>query len=618
MIIPALVRLYDRLAAEGDASVAPPGYSRQLISFKVVLNTKGTLHAIEPVFITETRGTTKKVKGQETTERKETRRPEPTIVPGQAKPTGSGINPGFLWDNAAYLLGFKPEDLKPERTKKAFEALRDRHLALRKEIDEPAFDAVCMFLESWKPGDAGSHPELAEIATNFGVFQIRAEEGYVHNRPAIRKWWDEHEVSSQEANDEFGEGSEAAPSLVDGQTQPIARLHEPKIKGVEGAQMAGAMLVSFNQAAFRSYGKDQGANAPVGAKDAFKYCTALNRLTTDKSRRVRLAGDTLVFWSEGAPKAEQSFAEFLDAPAPQTDSDEKARQTYERAGRGLADDRAIEDPLTPFYVLSLSPNNSRLGVRLWLVSTVAEVLARVRAHHDDLAMEPSPPDAPPLTIRRLIAETAPPERGFAAEDRVSPVLAAGVMRAILLGTPYPAALLSGVVARCRVEGLADSQSRNDWKQAQHRRCAIIRACISRAARAKHQPEEVPVSDTPDHPSLAYQLGRLFAVLERVQQNALGQQLNTTIKDRYYGAASGTPASVFPRLLKLTQHHLGRITNPGQRITREKELGSIMDHLERFPRLLALEDQGLFAIGYYHRRQAYFATPPETDTTAANA
>lgn len=605
MIIPALVKLYDRLVDDGDETVAPKGYSRQQISFKIVLNKNGSLHGIEPVFVDVPREIKRKTKGQTVTETKVAQRPAPVLVPGQSKPSGSGLNPCFLWDNAAYMLGFKFDDPKPERTREAFNAFRNKHLALLGEIKDEGFKAVCKFLESWEPSEASAHKELPEMTASFGVFQLRGESGYVHYRPAVRSWWDNQ--ADEQGTDAAGAdaGREKVPSLATGLAQSIARLHEPKIKGVMGAQSSGATIVSFNQGSFTSYGKDQGANAPVGADDAFKYCTALNRLTTDDKHRVRIAGDTFVFWSEAKGRAEQDLASWFAASLDDTVvTDQRLSEFMEsaRAGRPV---KEFGEPSAPFYILGLSPNMARLSVRLWLVSNVGEIVRRLGDHHRVLHVEPVPDRGATLTIRRLVSETAPPANGFPDADRVIPTLAADVMRAILVGTPYPRSLLSGIVARARVEGLADSETRNDFRNAQHRRCAVIRACLTR-----NYQMEVPVSLDPDRLETAYVLGRLFAVLERIQENALGREINRTIKDSYYGSASTSPSSVFPRLLKLTRHHINKIDIPGQRINRERELGAVMDCLSVFPRLHGLEDQGLFAIGYYHQRQSYFTRARE--------
>ena len=252
---------------------------------------------------------------------------------------------------------------------------------------------------------------------------------------------------------------------------------------------------------------------------------------------------------------------------------------------------------------------ARLSVRMWLASTTGAMVQKLTSHFAALAIEPAHGDAASLSIRKLVAETASPKGGFADDDRVAPNLAADVLHAILAGRPYPSALLTGVLRRVQIEGLADKESRKDYRDAQHRRCAIIRACLIR-----NHTLEVPVALDTDRTDPPYLLGRLFAVLERIQENALGD-INRTIKDTYYGSASTTPAAIFPRLIALSRHHLNKIEQRGQRVKREQELGSVIEGLAAFPPTLAPVGQGLFAIGYFHQRQSYFTKQPELQTKA---
>lgn len=108
----------------------------------------------------------------------------------------------------------------------------------------------------------------------------------------------------------------------------------------------------------------------------------------------------------------------------------------------------------------------------------------------------------------------------------------------------------------------------------------------------------------DNTNIGYRLGRLFAVLEKTQEEA-NPGLNATIRDRYYGSASSTPVSVFSTLLKLKNHHLSKMENKGRVTNLEKLYGSILDTIDDFPAVLSLDDQGRFAIGYYHQRQDFF-------------
>lgn len=606
MILQRLVEYYDRLAEDPNGDIAPFGFSRQRVSFEVVLNPNGSLSAFQDARLED---------GGRLV-------PRWMVVPGQAKPPGSGINPGWLWDNAQYMLGFKPEDPNPERTRRAYQAFRDRHLALESEIGDEAFSAVCRFLRQWTPEQAASHPELADLAVAFGVFRLAGKREFVHDRPKVKAHWLSHITAQADAPQ--------APSLISGDVQAIARLHEPKIKGVRGAQSSGATLVAFNDDAYESYGKSQSFNAPVGIEDAFKYCTALNRLTTNRDRQVHLGDTTVVYWSEKATGFEDDLADFFGGPlAIKTDPEDGVTVTHLRAFfdrlRRAATGGAFENGDVPFYVLGLSPNAARVSVRFWLAGTVQRFAERLGRHLADLEIV-GPDAGPPITLRRLVRETARAKNGWPDDSTLSPLLSGALLRSVLGGMPYPSAVLSRVIERIRAEGFAcsdvNSQShRHDWRQAMHRRAAMLKAYLVR-----NEGKEIDVSLNPDGPE-CYQIGRLFAVLERIQTDALGRELNRTIRDGHMSAASATPGTVFPRLLRLTQHHYAKLPTTRaeaaerrvwMKQTAESRVGEICDRIAKFPPHLPLDEQGLFFIGYYHQRQAFFTSTKADNENSLNS
>ncbi len=569
-LLPALVDYYQRLEADPDADVAPFGFSRQKIAFGVVIEPDGSLHAIQDLRRTDS--------GRDV--------PTSMIVPGQSKASGSGINPCFLWDNPAYMLGYRREDPKPERTRQSFEAFRDQHLALRREIDDPAFAAVCRFLEKWKAEDAARIEALAQVGAGFGVFRLRNARSYVHEcRPVLEYWRKQLTAGGSEAE-------LVGMSLVTGQIEPLARLHEPKIKGVAGSQSSGAVIVGFNDDAYESYGKTQSYNAPVGVQDAFRYTTALNRLLAESARRVRIGDATVVFWSDRKTEAEDWFLNILDESA-------EDRATVERVGAFLRAARQgrltedLRDPSAAFYVLGLSPNVSRLNVRFWLVGTVGEFVDRLAQHIADLEMIGSRDDRPPLMIRGLVSEAMPEGTGPSRERQVAQ-MAGELARAVLVGSAYPQVLLAGIVRRVRAD-----------QQMNHRRAAALKACIVRNARLAGRNVEILMSLNKDHPDSAYQMGRLFAAIEKTQEEAL-PGLNKTVRNGYFGTASATPATVFPRLIRLHQHHIEKLEG-GMKVVRERLVQEICSRIDRFPAHLALERQGVFHIGYYHQRQDFFTS-----------
>jgi CRISPR-associated protein Csd1 len=404
-----------------------------------------------------------------------------------------------------------------------------------------------------------------------------------------------------------------------GQEAQIARLH-PSIKGVQGGQSSGASIVSFNLDAFTSYGKEQGANAPVSDVAAFAYTTALNALLsrmrgrTEKGQpiyanRVQVADATTVFWAEADKPAQSAWADSFIAGLfdPRDDADENEVDPHRDRSEGakvrtvldaIARGRPLEDAApeidterTRYFVLGLSPNAARISVRFWHQGTLGELAGRFQQHWRDLQIEPVPWKSAPA-IWALLYEIAAQRKA----ENIPPSLAGEVMRAILTARPYPRSLFTATIMRCRAD-----------RNITGMRAAILKACLIRTEK-----EDVPVSLNRDNANPGYRLGRLFAVLENVQKTAL-PGLNATIRDRFYGAASATPGCVFPMLMRNTSHHLSNIRKgdkPRLAPWFEKEIGEIVLGLDgNFPKTLRLEDQGRFAIGYYQQRYAKKAHAP---------
>ncbi|REJ86638.1 MAG: type I-C CRISPR-associated protein Cas8c/Csd1 [Planctomycetota bacterium] len=568
MILQALCAYYDRLKDDPQTGIAEFGYSVQKISFEVVLNDDGSLHAIEDA---------RQQDGKNLIS-------QSLIMPGGAKPSGSGINPCFLWDNTGYMLGFKPDDTKPERTAQTFEAFREKHLALQDSIDDPEFVAVCRFLTDWNPAEAPSHDVLNEIGGGFGVFRIRGQKHRVHERDAVQNWWRE-QLAAQGAED-----AALGQCLITGETGPLARLHEPKVKGVRGAQSSGAALVSFNFDAATSYGKEQSVNSPVSQQAAFQYCTALNMLLQSGSQqRIQIGDGTTVFWTEQPTAAESFMGMVLGGPA--TEDEALLSQLNALLKAIAAGNRPPElgDPDTRFFILGLSPNAARISIRFWHVSTLGQMVEHLRMHFSDLAIVRSRDRDPEFPyIWQLLRETARESKD------VPPQLSGVLMRAIVTGTLYPDALASAVIRRIRAD-----------REMNYLRAAILKAWLTRHSRFDSHPldKEIATMLDVERSEPAYHMGRLFAALEKAQEDAL-KGINATIKDRYFGAASATPGSVFPRLIRLSQHHLAKLET-GAKIHRERNIQEICGRINEFPSHLNLRDQGLFAIGYYHQRQDFF-------------
>ena len=575
-VLQALSGYYDRLAALGEAP--PIGFSQENISWAIVLSPEGA--AVDVMDL------------QVTADKKP--RPRAMQVPAAVK-RGRSIAPNLLWDKSAYVLGVAGKT--GDRLASKHAAFKTLHADLLVASNDAGLIALARFLAGWSPDRFDAAPFREEMRDANIVFRLDGELPFLHDRSAARDL-----VARRAAS---GGGIEGF-CLVTGERAPIARLH-PLIKGVQGTHSVGASIVSFGRAAFRSQGKEQGLNAPVSERATFAYSTALNRLLARGSRnRARIGDATTVFWAEAGADREDSAAMaetlFRDVLSPGVVEAAKLRGALDRlaAGRPFAEVAADLglDPETRFHVLGLAPNVSRLSIRFWHTDTIGALFEKLQRHWRDMRIEPVRWARPP-SAWHLLLETARQRDG----KNIPPLLGGALMRAILTGGPYPRALLSAVITRIRADGDV-----NDT------RAAILKACILRGPGHGNTDQTQTWADRYvsldlKEANAGYRLGRLFAVLEGAQGSALGN-VNARIRNRYFGAASATPASTFPVLFRNTKNHLKVIrTRRGGGLAHwyDKEIGEIVDGFETtdFPRNLSMTDQGRFAIGYYHEREALY-------------
>jgi len=582
MILQELARYYERKAADAETALAPEGFELKEIPFVIVLDDKGKFVQIE-----DTRTPDGKKK-----------RARSFLVPQGVKKT-SGVAANLLWDTAEYVLGIDTKG-KPDRVVLQHAEFVERLAEL--PADDPGVCAVKAFLADVPLTLLEQEASWEEIqATNPNLtFQLVHDTELVCARTAIV----EALLAKASGSDDETSTAVRGICLVSGEDAEIQRLH-PSIKGVWGAQSSGANIVSFNLRAFESYGKEQrqGENAPVGKRAAFAYTTALNTLLgKDSTQRIQVGDASTIFWSEKESFLEGSFASLWGEP-PKDDPDKgtnAVKALYESVKQGSLN---VSDATTQFFVLGLAPNAARISIRFWLTGTVHQFSERIVEHFDDIAIDRAPYDPPYPSLFRLLASTA--LQGKA--ENIPPSLGGDTMRAILSGLPYPETLLLCALRRIRAE-----------REVSYSRAALIKACINRKARRSKladdsaPEEELKVSLDLANTNVGYRLGRLFAALEKVQEEA-SPGLNATVRDRFYGAASSTPVTVFSNLIKLSKHHLAKIENRGRAVNLEKLLGEITDALDGdkgFTPHLSIADQGRFAIGYYHQKQAFYAKKPE--------
>lgn len=577
MILNALVSYYEDLLKAG--AISAPGWEKAKISFGLNLDNDGNVVGLLPLKVSQENG------------KKKVEVPRLMEVPQPVK-RASGIRANFLCENSTYLFGVD-EKGKPERSLQCFEACTELHHQILDGVQTPAAQALLHYFDSWSPDEFDQYSFLADSKKDIMaganiIFYVNGK--LVLEDENIRQAWQEHYNGS--------EGEIKGVCSVTGKQTALANLH-PTIKGVMGAQAMGTSLVSFNAPAFCSYEKEQGANASVGEYAAFAYGAALNELLRDREHMKSIGDTTVVYWVEGGEKVYQKLtcaALFGVEDEGITNQDLSAVFAKLRKGEAVQVDGQILNMDRHFYILGLAPNAARLVVRFFLADSFGNMLRNVAAHYERLRItKPGYEKYENLPVWRLMSETV---NKNARDKSPSPQTAADTLKAVLTGGRYPVSLLNNTMIRIRAE-----------KDVTYGRASIIKAYYLKNEN-KDCPKEVLEMELNENcTNVPYTLGRLFAVLEHVQQTA-NPGINATIKDKYFNAAAGTPAHIFPVLINLAQKHLRKL-NEGQKVYFDKQIGELAVIIgEEYPLRMNLPEQGAFQLGYYCQTQKRFQKKEE--------
>ena len=592
MILQALNDYYHRKCAHPDPREHLPdfGFEQKEIPFVLEIKPDGSVVQLED---TRTPNDKKKLVGRS------------YRVPIGVK-RASNIAANLLWDTLEYVTGVDTKG-KPDRVVEQHAAFRQRVEALPADVRADAgIAAVRQFFETMEVEALQTLPAWKDALDGNAIVSFRLHDDLelVCQRPAVVR------AARQLAGD--GDAT-MGMCLVTGEQAPLERLHA-SIKGVWGAQTSGANIVSFNARAFESYGKTerQGENAPVSQAAAFAYTTALNHLLRKgSSQRIQVGDASTVFWAEKETEFEDLipglFSDMPDDPDAHAKAVSALYGAIDKTGSWT---RAEGD--TVMHILGLAPNAARISIRFHHRLPLRELAKDVHQYFNDLELVRGPNDPAHPSLFRLLAAVAVQNKA----DNIPPNLGGAIVDAVFAGpdVPYPSQWLNTAVARCRAE-----------QNVNYLRACAIKACLNRHIRRSfvttptHAPIEkefLPMLDL-SNANPAYRLGRLFAALEKIQEEA-SPGLNATIRDRYYGAASSTPVAVFTTLLRLKNSHLKKLSI-GRAMGFEKLIGEILGVVVDFPKHLPLPDQGRFALGYYHQRQDFFTkkTDESTSTTEGN-
>lgn len=587
MLIHALCDYYDILAKEGK--VLPEGYSSVKIHYLISLTEDGKMDGI-----IDHQDTVQVPSGKKLKEKKV---PKDLQMPKRTEK--SGIEANIAEHRSLYIFGLNldkdiltPDD-RTNKAQKSHQAFVEANLGFIEGLHTPLIDAFRSFLLNWKPEDETENPWLLSLGKDYGksgyAFCLSGHpECLLHEEKEFKEKWEQW-YQDKKAKEK---DSHIAQDAISGEQTSIARIHN-KIKGVYGGLATGSVLVGFNNPPENSYGNEQSYNSNISETAMNKYTEALNYLLSSDRHKVLIDDMTVVFWAMDTGEACENL--LMDILFGQSDK-MKAEQTermlaklFQDAGKGTVGGERLTldgiDENVDFYMMGLKPNSSRLSLKFLVRKKYADILWNIARFQNDLQMGKEFHSVSIMRIKReLLSQKS-------KNEKVNPALLSSLMESMINGTRLPVSLLENVLRRVKAD--PGDQKVNAV------RAGIIKAWINRASKK----EELKVALDRENYRPAYLCGRLFAVLEKIQQEASGNSLNRTIKDGYFASASARPSMVFPKLIRLSQYHLNKVKSP---VYFNKLTGEIIGHLDGgFPDTLFLKEQGEFVVGYYQQYQSFF-------------
>lgn len=561
MILKALYDYYNR--CEG---LTPKGLENKEIGYLIVIEPDGTFVRIE------SRMQDKKTAAS-------------FVVLQSVKRSGTKFSPNYFWDNYEYVIGGKEANIKKHN---AFIHIIE---AFKSELPKNKnINAVSNFYKKYN--DIEKVIEKDSLFEDFhkskknisflinGECKIAAEDPDIHDLVLAQK----------------NEDNKKGVCLVLGEDRCISRLHTT----IKLTKDTGPLVSFKTDRGYDSYGKEQGYNAPISDDVEFAYTTALNTMLQKGSHNKFMVGNrTFVFWAssskEIAEEAEESLFDMFDCTDTKADNPNAKIEQVRKVFTSIYSGELKTNLDDRFYILGLAPNSARIAVVYWSDTSLRDFAGMVIRHFNDMEIVDNTckDKRPYMGIREMLSAVT---LGGKQSD-VTPNLPEAVVKSIFQGTPYPYTLLSSCIGRIRAE--SDGANRIA-------RMAIIKAYLNRQ---NDNNKKIEVMLDKSNTNQGYLCGRLFAVLDRIQEKANNIH---SIRERYMNAASSTPASVFATILNLSSHHLENLSNEGTKVFYEKLKQEIIDKIsaDGFPAHLDLQDQGRFFVGYYHQRQDFFTKKEE--------
>ncbi len=576
MLIKALNEYYDILAR--NDKVCKEGFSRQEITHMIMLRKDGTISDII------------NVEQESEPDRKGKTKLQPISVVLPRRIDARGIASNIIEHRGRYIFGLiydKDNDVyttnnDTDNVNQSHEVFVEKNLEFTESMQSDIVIAYRNFMLNWNPSEEVNNEYLLNIKKYFDKSRfIFALEGH----PEIKL----HDMDGEISN-KIAELQKESCTLQGNDICSITG-EKGKFSDIHNVVNGNKKVVCAKNSAEWSYGKTKSSNSSIIEPTMKRYTDALSILMADKKHNIYLDDMMVVFWamSDGDSKETDLFASMLGFD-DKIDADEMngiLLKSLNDVNQGKSPDltELDIDKNVEFYIVGIAPNVSRLAQKFIYRDKFGNIFSHIARHQADIMIVNSKGNIP---MWRIFRELKPPQ---STNYTTPPPLMASVFGAIINGTRYPESLLENAVRRVKTD-----------KSVNYVRAGIIKACINRKDRYSKNKEEIKMALDIENNNQAYLCGRLFAVLEKVQSDAL-PGLNRTIKDSYFASACANPSTVFPKLIKLSQYHIEKLE---YKVKYKIVTGEIMDKLNgKFPKTLPLSEQGKFIIGYYQQTQDFY-------------
>ena len=577
--------LYElRELALREGLVDDPAFESKPVRWIIVLDEDGTYLSL--------RDTNQDVPLPEGKKGKPKRQASMMAIPRRLGRTSKAVS-DFLVDKSEYVLGIEPD---AKRSAEDLSTRREMFVVLLREASDAADSKSGRVVSAFLANDTERERCAAELAergyAGNDLFTFRVDGELLHEDDVLRGWWKKRNLPK-----ETPDTGTKRQCMLCGKDRIAVEKHDTL--QIAGCVTSGVSLVTFNSAAFEKYGFERNDNAPICRECMTAYVEGLRGLVNSRyvnarsgdpvaPQNTRLSGDTTaVYWATVQDELVGALSELMYSP-------QKVRDLLASLHRGQRSRGGADR----FFCLIISGAQGRAMLRSMHTGTLEELEKNLNDFFNAIRLEGDRGEPKPLSflLRSLVLQ--------GKLDSLPPRLAGEVFLGILFGSKLPQLVLSAAVQRNRAEQKVTPE----------------RAALLQLFFASHKYKEVPLmsldTESKDAP---YRLGRLLSAYEQLQYLAHrtrspGSKLNSTLVDRYYGAASTRPGVVFAQLAQGSQSHISILRRYGG--APDKKIGEICDGFEgiSFPAMLNLEEQGRFALGYYHQRQTFFRSRKDSDAT----